>query len=503
MASKYYNPQVARSLGAAYAKPYVSATAGIEKGMKRMEGMQNAQIEAKKAKAAEWEKQFTAMGDNWVNLNNKIENAPNEVAKHSDPLRKYFLEEFQNDKKEFKKYYDISYGNVDRSVAHQKIKGDAAERIALIKEIPQRMLKNYKQGEDSDYSVANGPLITEQINAEIKGDYTVTGEGKVIFNNKNINPIHYSELGQVDYIPVDKGIIGEKTAQLYQVLERASKNKYSLTDPRLKNEIEKDLGDLNLTRKQSLSVAFDFFGKEQPGFINLEADEIKNISEYAKMGNPEGWVESKKSELDIDKNGQVETAELNKWIKKQLIESGLRAYPGFYKPEEDDNAPGTGRGSKKFNDMLDLAHELSKYSPYEKGILEALNNESIGAAFGGGKDITLVEGEKDAQIAALKEKGYSQAVAEKAVKDADGKKAVVFLKNTPIANFSDLLNYYNQNNFTKTNQLKFTDFNDLFNDLEPEARELFKGQFKKTYPQKQIDSNILVNTDYSQYKINP
>jgi len=80
------------------------------------------------------------------------------------------------------------------------------------------------------------------------------------------------------------------------------------------------------------------------------------------------------------------------------------------------------------------------------------------------------------------------------------KKAVVFLKSTPIANFSDLLNYYNQNNFTKTNQLKFTDFNDLFNELEPEARELFKGQFKKTYP---IDSNILVNTDYSQYKINP
>ena len=216
------------------------------------------------------------------------------------------------------------------------------------------------------------------------------------------------------------------------------------------------------------------------------------------MGNPEGWIEANKSKLDIDKDGKVDTAELNKWIKGQLVEAGLRAYPKYYKPEEDDSTSGTGKGSIRYNDMLDLAHELSKYAPYENGVLEALNNESIGAAFGGAKDITLVEGEKDAQIAALKEKGYSQAVAEKAVKDADGKKAVVYLKNIPIANFSDLLNYYNQKS-PASKQLKFSDFNNLFNELEPEARELFKGQFKRTYP---IDSNILVNTDYSQFKIN-
>ena len=495
MASKYYNPQVARSLGAAYVKPYVSAAAGVEKGMKRMERMQNAQIEGKKAKAAEWEKQIKEANNNWIGYYDKIKNAPDELEKlPKGPLREYFLKEFKNDKKNFREYLNPSYDNVQRSVEHGKIKTKQSETIGLIKEIPQRMLALDPQ----NVSVANSPKASKLINAQFEGKFTINEETKeVIFNDKSLGSIHLSKFGQVDYIPVATEKFGEKTAQLDTILDGIAKNKTS--PAKVRQEIVRELGDLNLTREEAISVAFDYFGKEQPGFINLTKPEMENIMAYE--GDSDAWINANLDVLDKNNDKDVDAGELNAWIKEQLVEAGQNAYGKYtekYVEEIDDN--GTGKGSGRFNDMLDLAHELSKYSPYENGVMEALNSESIGAAFGGGKDITLVEGEKEAQIAALKEKGYSQAIAEKAVKDADGKKAVVFLKSTPIANFSDLLNYYNQNNFTKTNQLKFTDFNDLFNELEPEARELFKGQFKKTYP---IDSNILVNTDYSQYKINP
>lgn len=493
MASKYYNPQVARSLGAAYVEPYVSAAAGVEKGMKRMERMQNAQIKAKKVKAAEWEKQIKEANNNWIGYYDKIKNAPDEMAKLPEgPLREYFLREFDNTKKNFQEYQSPTYSNVERSIQHQKIKGKQSDTISLIKDIPKRVLSLNPQ----NISVANSSKTGKLINAQLKGEFTIDDEGMINFNDKNLESIPISKFGQIDYIPVATEKFGEKATELDGILDGIAKNKTS--PAKVRQEIVRELGDLNLTREEGISIAFDYFGKEQPGFINLEKPEMKNIMAFE--GDSEAWINANLDVLDQNNDKDVDAGELNSWIKEQLVEAGQNAYGEYankYVEELDDN--GTGRGTKRYNDMLDLAHELSKYAPYENGVLEALSSESIGAAFGGGKDVTLVEGEKDAQIAALKEKGYSQAVAEKAVKDADGKKAVVFLKSTPIANFSDLLNYYNQNNFSKSNQLKFSDFNNLFNELEPEARELFKGQFKRTYP---INSNILVNTDYSQFKIN-
>ena len=165
MASKYYNPQVARSLVAAYVKPYVSAAAGVEKGMKRMERMQNAQIEGKKAKAAEWEKQIKEANNNWIGYYDKIKNAPDELEKlPKGPLREHFLKEFKNDKKNFREYLNPSYDNVKRSVEHGKIKTKQSETIGLIKEIPQRMLALDPQ----NVSVANSPKASKLINAQLE-----------------------------------------------------------------------------------------------------------------------------------------------------------------------------------------------------------------------------------------------------------------------------------------------------------------------------------------------
>lgn len=492
MASKYYNPQVARSLGAAYVEPYVSASAGVEKGMKRMERMQNAQIEAKKAKAAEWEKQIKEANTNWIKYNDKIKDAPNELAKLPESLQEYFLKDFKTDKENYKEYQSPSYDNTQRSIEHQKIKGKQSQTISLIKDIPQRMLSL----NPLNVSVANSSKAGKLINAQLKGEFTVDNKGMINFNDKSLESIPVSKFGEIDYIPVATEKFGEKATQLDGILDGIAKNKTS--PAKVRQEIVRELGDLNLTREEAISIAFDYFGKEQPGFINLEKPEMKNIMSFE--GDSEAWVNANLDVLDQNNDKNVDAGELNSWVKEQLVEAGQNAYGKYsdkYAEKLDDS--GTSRGSKRYNDMLDLAHELSKYSPYENGILEALKSESIGAAFGGGQDITIVEGEKAAQIAALKEKGYSQAIAEKAVKDADAKKAVVYLKNTPIANFSDLLNYYNQNNFTKSNQLKFTDFNNLFNELEPEARELFKGQFKRTYPDNSLQA--LPSVDYSQYKI--
>jgi len=492
MASKYYNPQVARSLGAAYVEPYVSASAGVERGMKRIERMQNAQIEAKKAKAKEWEEQVKAANNNWISYNDRIQNAPNELAKLPEgPLQEYFLKEFDDTKKNFREYQSPAYSNTERSIEHQKIKGKQSNTIALIKDIPQRMLSLDPQ----KVSVANSPKAAKLINAQLKGEFSIDDKGMINFNDKELESIPVSKFGQIDYIPVATEKFGEKATQLDTILDGIAKNKTSPAKAR--QEIFRELGDLNLTREEAISITFDFFGKEQPGFINLEKPEMKNIMTYE--GDSEAWIDANSDILDSNNDGDVDAGELNAWIKEQLVEAGMNAYGQYAdKYAEELDEKGTGRGSKRFNDMLDLAHELTKYAPYENGVLEALKSESIGATFGGGKDITLVEGEKQAQIAALKEKGYSDEVAKKAVEDADGKNAVVFLKSTPISNFSDLLNYYNQNNYTKSNQLKFSDFNDLFNDLEPEGRELFRGQFKRTYP---INFEPLAPIDYRQFKI--
>ena len=264
MASKYYNPQVARSLGAAYVEPYVSASAGVERGMKRIERMQNAQIEAKKAKAKEWEEQVKAANNNWISYNDKIQNAPNELAKLPEgPLQEYFLKEFDDTKKNFREYQSPAYSNTERSIEHQKIKGKQSDTIALIKDIPQRMLSLDPQ----KVSVANSPKAAKLINAQLKGEFSIDDKGMVNFNDKELESIPLSKFGQIDYIPVATEKFTEKATELDAILDRLAKNKVSPTS--LAKELDRELGDLNLTREEAISVAFDYFGKEQPGYINF------------------------------------------------------------------------------------------------------------------------------------------------------------------------------------------------------------------------------------------
>jgi hypothetical protein len=475
MASKYYNPQVARSLGAAYVEPYVSAAMGVEKGMARAQRMKIAKMQAKQAKAAEWMKQQKDAFDNWIKYNDKIKNAPNELAKAPQPLQEYFLNKFSNNKKEYRQYLNPALNNVQRSIGFQEIKTSQDSDVSLIKDIPNRVASL----NPDNISVANDPSVTKALNAQIKGEFKVSEDGMIIFNDKSIESIPVEKFGQINYIPVATEKFGEKAAQLDVILDKLAKNKVS--PALLPKELDRELGDLNLTREEAISVAFDYFGKEQPGYINFtkkEFDKEQNTGLMNFEGDSEGWIEANLDVLDKNNDKYVDAGELNLWIKQQLKEAGQKSYADYTKKYVEDIADkGTGKGSKIFSDILDLAHELSRFAPYEEGVLEALKDPSIGAAFAGGKDITLVRGEKESQVKALMEKGYSEEVAKAAVEDADAKNAVVYLKNTPISNFSDLLIYYNENNYSRTNQLKFTDFNELFNELEPEARDLFKGQF--------------------------
>ena len=69
MASKYYNPRLAASLGAAYTEPYISASEGVERGVRRYERMRAIDIKARAAKAAEWQKQYSQSMDDWIKYN--------------------------------------------------------------------------------------------------------------------------------------------------------------------------------------------------------------------------------------------------------------------------------------------------------------------------------------------------------------------------------------------------------------------------------------------------
>ena len=95
MASKYYNPRLAASLGAAYTEPYISASEGVERGVRRYERMRAIDIQARAAKAAEWQKQYSQSMDDWIKYNDKISQAPNELAKLPDSLQQYYMGRFQ------------------------------------------------------------------------------------------------------------------------------------------------------------------------------------------------------------------------------------------------------------------------------------------------------------------------------------------------------------------------------------------------------------------------
>ena len=72
------------------------------------------------------------------------------------------------------------------------------------------------------------------------------------------------------------------------ILERLAKN--GIDENLLDGQLDRELGDLNLTREESISVAFDYLGKEQPGFINLtkEGKPIVDINEYG--ADAERWA---------------------------------------------------------------------------------------------------------------------------------------------------------------------------------------------------------------------
>ena len=392
MASKYYNPRLAASLGAAYTEPYISASEGVERGVRRYERMRAIDIKARAAKAAEWQKQYSQSMDDWIKYNDKISQAPNELAKLPDSLQQYYMERFQVARQEYQKFANPNVSNMQRSLAFNEIQSNLNNHIANIKSTPEK----FASFNPETISVANDPVAIKAARAEINGEFKVEADGTVVFNDDSIESKPVDKLFDFDFIPVATETFGKKVTQMDSILERLAKN--GIDENLLDGQLDRELGDLNLTREESISVAFDYLGKEQPGFINLtkEGKPIVDINEYG--ADAERWATD--TVPDENSDGYIDAGELNKWIKGQLKESAKNAYPSY--KDRFDKTDATPNAEEKKTEKINTYYKdgkrflndlMNNFNPEELKSLKFIGKEIADAKLVQDKIVlTTIEG---------------------------------------------------------------------------------------------------------------
>jgi hypothetical protein len=177
-------------------------------------------------------------------------------------------------------------------------------------------------------SMAKGLVYEQGKDTVVKDE-----EGKTLytFKDKNVldvySPETFDELG---YTPPDTAGINTLFDATQKSAQSAASKGADMTG--YIKKVEQDLAQLTLTDNQYISAAFDFLGKETPGFTNPFASYIEEDMRAA--------FESKDPSLIKDKGGEKGNMdEIKAFVHNAMIEGAKDAYEGYKKDYADKFEP--------------------------------------------------------------------------------------------------------------------------------------------------------------------
>lgn len=492
------------------------AAAGFEKGQKKVKAeqlaKQQADFERRKLESEAWAKSRTDASKNWTNYFDKLGS-----KKMSEPISalpgqkaaEVYYKLFDDDKKSFIEFQSADITNTERSIQYNNINQSMDQKIADIKGVPAKIADWGSNLEN--VSVANSKAITDRMAASLDDtQWEHTGGGKIKFKNEDFADTDISQLYDIDYIPVATEAFTSKVTDLNTLTEKFAKQNVSKKD--LRKKLDNELADLNITKNEAISIAYDFLGKEQPGYVNIEI--IEDITGDLE-GKPEEFLIKY---VDKNKNGEVDGAELNSFIKEQLI---LAAEDGYEERLNELNKDTISETVKTKTDIYSDAKNLmqSIYDGMAGAIGGKKTKENIEAKKQEELDVInksdLTEENKKARRLAIEEKYLEQETPVSSliniiknepvmsgvkIEDPETKKSVLKAALKKEVGFTDeqFKNYYDQK---YSNVLMFIDGEavnsidavlNFYNNKLPSSKRLTNTQMKSILNNlvKDIDANF-------------
>jgi hypothetical protein len=329
------------------------AAAGFEKGQKAIKDIQAKQFEQRKLEAENY----------------------NKKRKETEKI----LSDYIKDQKEFdKRIPPNNYGQIitEKSVELKKSRNNVENEIRKgnigladsmkATQKDQQTLKKLNSGIGSyeewmkiygeihdNLSSTVGSKNVDIVNSMAKGLVFKQGKDTVVKNEKGeaihtfkdkepldiYSPETFEELNYIS--PDTSGINALFDATQKSAQAAASKGADMMGYIK---KVEQDLTQLTLTDSQYISAAFDFLGKETPGFTNPFDSYIEEDMRAA--------FESKDPSLIKDKGGEEGNIdEIKAFVHNAMIEGAKDAYEGFkkdyadkFEPKDDEDGKGAPKG---------------------------------------------------------------------------------------------------------------------------------------------------------------
>ncbi len=177
-------------------------------------------------------------------------------------------------------------------------------------------------------SMAKGLVFKQGKNAIVKNE-----KGETIYTFEDKEPIDVygpEAFEELNYISPDTSGINALFDATQKSAQSAASKGADMTG--YIKKVEQDLAQLTLTDNQYISAAFDFLGKETPGFTNPFKSYIEEDMRAA--------FESKDPSLIKDKGGEEGNVdEIKAFVHKAMIEGAKDAYEGYKKDYADKFEP--------------------------------------------------------------------------------------------------------------------------------------------------------------------
>lgn len=332
MASRYYNPRLAQSVGAAESTPYVSLTPAIEKGQIAFERgrarslkKQALELERKKLEAEAYNKKLKELDDTLIAVNKQKKDSKAGIDGLPASAKGFITMSSQLAVDNYNKIQqDVKSGRISKADAVLRVD----KEVNSIIDRNNYIIDNYNELIDStnllEPSSINSSADLDIAKKQISGEYILNYDANTdqliaeFQNDKGeiIKSIPLNEMNKPAYKVVNTEAFSTAIGTINDIADKAAKAGKSQKS--FENELSASIDSLNFTPDEVMSIAFDYLAKEKPEFANLKDYE-------GKIGE---WVQT----IDTDGDGVPgEDEDLAAWAKNQLKTIGNNAYSGYQK----------------------------------------------------------------------------------------------------------------------------------------------------------------------------
>ena len=411
MASRYYNPRLAQKVGAAEAGQYMSITPAAARGQAAFERQQAKQLkqqelrfEKRKLEAEEFKKEIGRRDDILYSVQKNLAKAKKRIDGAPSAIRDRVIALSDMAKNNYNQLQNaIKDGRLNKGAAlmwqDDNVNKYVEQADELLNKYPE-VVKNYSENPPSMVNSSSDIQISNKI---IGQEFTLDENNNAVVETDNGEKITipFDELANPTYIPVDTEAFTTAFATVNTAADAAASKGKSLES--MKKDVNAALAKLNFTPEQALSIAFDYLGKEQPEYVNIE--------DYK---NEKGDIDISKFKGSIDMDGDKkfgETEDLNLWVKSQLEKAASDAYDDYKKDYADKFKTDTDQNQNIKLDAENYAEELNNaLSNYD---FSMLHNTKIGGKLITGNEIrnnklyleytarTTSEGQEMAELAGI------------------------------------------------------------------------------------------------------